>query len=1067
MATDAVTGVGKAHKRCFVTVGATAPFNRLISAVLQPPFLEALRQQGFTELRIQHGDGGKVHFDFFMDAVGDRVQKDTGIAVSGFAYNQTGLQEELKAVKGSSPATEGTVISHAGSGSILDALRLGVPLIVVPNEALMDNHQVELAQVLAEQEYVILGKLKRTTATEAILIVYNFHQPPEPAGKQAPTTMCHTLLQYYIHCGHSNLVFYPCLPSLGKNSLHSPLHPNYVDPNADPDTAGGRRSLPSGDEHGAQESAAFVPSEWRDHGRPRGVAHSYHRPCPACLDAKLARAAQEKVGGDARAVNAVTAWQRAAVSGTLAEDEGEEENEVDVSVVGRVGQAARARERARSTPLDGQALRHPDRSGAGHGLPRQSRQRRPGDQRERHTVTAISTTPPVASNPTGSSQRAQDVNPAQARSQELEQELGTGGQVDRIDNFERRWDWGVRDAGGSELTEVLPGRLFEIPPLARPISAASGTNRPSTHTSLVEIVSGGVRVGRQSNAARSINWEGEGAQHRADRFMWPLLFLQPDRRLDPACNPVTGTRFRWTDGDGNEPLAAVRIFFQLIHYQAMTGYHFGEMTVRVTAALIPWYKKNTETEEQAASRAFLHMSYISRWGERFSRSRFLELMTRYAGRSPEVFADAIVLAMAITEQERLGPRGSSPGPSTTLLGTIHPPPTTAAIEPEGQSSTGERPISVRIRERLTYHQAYGMRADDAFENFCESRSLSRNGEDAETNRVLFRHFWEHASINQFDQWIKDQVELSRILRTGEGQEALGHLIALGQQRSEARGIPGHNGLLARLTSWSGPGQTLLEMLSPSGRVARFSWPEMGSEAAISPRRNRITQGILELLQAELRAVREAIDRNVVTRPGRTRSDPEENRSRRERGDIGGNQRAEVQHDWPVVCNDATHGRCAEHRQSDRALMRSLEHYRRCDWTKKHGRRPYTAGNRLEHLTDCTCEILVRFTGCGHMNAVFVERLTEDEGQGQNAMARCGCHGFDFRLVSHRMAKSAGVCLECQMEALLKSAGSLEDDQVGEVSEWFGRQVRAVRKQREIALWPLGARNAPERRSDSE
>ena len=47
-----------------------------------------------------------------------------------------------------------------GSGSILDALRIGVPLIVVPNPELLDNHQVELAKELSAQGYVIHGNLK-------------------------------------------------------------------------------------------------------------------------------------------------------------------------------------------------------------------------------------------------------------------------------------------------------------------------------------------------------------------------------------------------------------------------------------------------------------------------------------------------------------------------------------------------------------------------------------------------------------------------------------------------------------------------------------------------------------------------------------------------------------------------------------------------------------------------------------------------------------------------------------------------------------------------------------------
>ena len=47
-----------------------------------------------------------------------------------------------------------------GSGSILDALRIAVPIIVVPNPELLDNHQAELAEELAIQGYVIHGHLK-------------------------------------------------------------------------------------------------------------------------------------------------------------------------------------------------------------------------------------------------------------------------------------------------------------------------------------------------------------------------------------------------------------------------------------------------------------------------------------------------------------------------------------------------------------------------------------------------------------------------------------------------------------------------------------------------------------------------------------------------------------------------------------------------------------------------------------------------------------------------------------------------------------------------------------------
>lgn len=42
-------------------------------------------------------------------------------------------------------------MSHAGSGSVFEALSLGRPLVVVPNPILMDNHQAELAEHLERE----------------------------------------------------------------------------------------------------------------------------------------------------------------------------------------------------------------------------------------------------------------------------------------------------------------------------------------------------------------------------------------------------------------------------------------------------------------------------------------------------------------------------------------------------------------------------------------------------------------------------------------------------------------------------------------------------------------------------------------------------------------------------------------------------------------------------------------------------------------------------------------------------------------------------------------------------
>lgn len=47
-----------------------------------------------------------------------------------------------------------------GTGTILDVMRLDCPLVVVANPDLMDNHQEELAETMADFEYLVHGKLK-------------------------------------------------------------------------------------------------------------------------------------------------------------------------------------------------------------------------------------------------------------------------------------------------------------------------------------------------------------------------------------------------------------------------------------------------------------------------------------------------------------------------------------------------------------------------------------------------------------------------------------------------------------------------------------------------------------------------------------------------------------------------------------------------------------------------------------------------------------------------------------------------------------------------------------------
>lgn len=169
------------RKVCFVTIGATAPFDLLLSRVLDQPFLEALKKASYTTLLIQYGKEGKAIFDTFdtNHPVGSPGRFD--LEILGFDFKQDGLQKEMRSTKADDTrnVTEGMILSHAGtpiqmhfsspcscakffagSGSIMEALRLGVPLVVVPNPDLQDNHQEDLARQIARNGWAVAGKLE-------------------------------------------------------------------------------------------------------------------------------------------------------------------------------------------------------------------------------------------------------------------------------------------------------------------------------------------------------------------------------------------------------------------------------------------------------------------------------------------------------------------------------------------------------------------------------------------------------------------------------------------------------------------------------------------------------------------------------------------------------------------------------------------------------------------------------------------------------------------------------------------------------------------------------------------
>ncbi|XP_002452045.2 UDP-N-acetylglucosamine transferase subunit ALG13 homolog [Sorghum bicolor] len=127
------------HRTVFVTVGTTC-FDALVMAVASPEVKKALLQKGYSNLVIQMGRGTYVP---------SKVSGNATLQVDHFTFSPS-IADNM--------GTASLVISHAGSGSVFETLRLGKPLIVVVNEDLMDNHQSELAEEFAERKHLFCAR---------------------------------------------------------------------------------------------------------------------------------------------------------------------------------------------------------------------------------------------------------------------------------------------------------------------------------------------------------------------------------------------------------------------------------------------------------------------------------------------------------------------------------------------------------------------------------------------------------------------------------------------------------------------------------------------------------------------------------------------------------------------------------------------------------------------------------------------------------------------------------------------------------------------------------------------
>ncbi|KAF6764761.1 glycosyltransferase 28 [Ephemerocybe angulata] len=146
--------------RAFVTVGSTK-FDDLVQHSLKEEVLLSLRNEGYTNLAVQCGNSSFEFASVVADG-GEHALERAGVSVEVWKFKPS-LEEEFDKAD--------LVISHAGAGTILDVLRKGKRLIVVPNETLLDNHQSELAVALEEK-----GHLKSSTVTGLAQTIEDVHK---------------------------------------------------------------------------------------------------------------------------------------------------------------------------------------------------------------------------------------------------------------------------------------------------------------------------------------------------------------------------------------------------------------------------------------------------------------------------------------------------------------------------------------------------------------------------------------------------------------------------------------------------------------------------------------------------------------------------------------------------------------------------------------------------------------------------------------------------------------------------------------------------------------------------
>ncbi|CAF3518200.1 unnamed protein product [Rotaria socialis] len=143
-------------KSAFVTVGSTQ-FDLLIETIVHDPnvlqtLVDCLQ---INKLILQIGNSQMPLID------------NISIPIECYPYKDS-IENDIQQAD--------IVISHAGAGTILQALEAHKPLLVVVNEKLMNNHQLEIANEMEQHGYLFHCTCSKLATTLKQFVNHTFKQ---------------------------------------------------------------------------------------------------------------------------------------------------------------------------------------------------------------------------------------------------------------------------------------------------------------------------------------------------------------------------------------------------------------------------------------------------------------------------------------------------------------------------------------------------------------------------------------------------------------------------------------------------------------------------------------------------------------------------------------------------------------------------------------------------------------------------------------------------------------------------------------------------------------------------